>query len=154
MKKLFTLLCLLGLTLNVCAQTTVTTYDFEDEVNIFTNDSRISSAVVTDEVLSSKVVMFTSAGNCQNGYGFAHYDFTDLLDHPALVDVEFDYYNKSGSRAILTLGDRKVRLNDGGCTKNTYGTIGAIFRIGSDKNNFLIKREFGISFMQLIWFCQ
>ena len=30
MKKLFTLLCLLGLALNVCAQTTVTTYDIED----------------------------------------------------------------------------------------------------------------------------
>ena len=41
MKKLFTLLCLLGLTLNVCAQTTVTTYDFEDEKSL-TNEELLA----------------------------------------------------------------------------------------------------------------
>ena len=41
MKKLFTLLCLLGLTLNVCAQTTVTTYDIEDEKSL-TNEELLA----------------------------------------------------------------------------------------------------------------
>lgn len=118
---------------------TVTKYDFEDDVNIFTNDSRIGSAIATDDVLGSKVTVFTAAGNCQNGYGFAHYDFTDKLNQPANVAVEFDYYNQSGTRSILTLGDRLVRMNDGGCSKNTYGSKGAIFRIGSDKSNAFIN---------------
>ncbi len=120
-------------------ETTVTKYDFEDGNNIFTDDSRVSSAIAVDEVTNSNVTVFTAANNCQNGYGFAHYDFTDKLNQPANVSVEFDYYNESGSRAILTLGDRLVRMNDGGCTKNTYGSKGAIFRIGSDKNNFFIN---------------
>lgn len=120
-------------------EATTTKYDFEDDVNIFTDDSRISSAIATDDVLGSKVTVFTAAGNCQNGYGFAHYDFTSLLNQPALVAVEFDYFNQSGTRAILTLGDRQVRQNDGGCTKNTYGSKGAIFRIGSTRDNFIIN---------------
>ena len=120
-------------------EATTTKYDFEDGVNIFTDDSRISSAIADDDVLGSKVTVFTAAGNCQNGYGFAHYDFTDKLNQPANVAVEFDYYNQSGTRSILTLGDRQVRLNDGGCTKNTYGSKGAIFRIGSTRDNFIIN---------------
>lgn len=120
-------------------EATTTKYDFEDGNNIFTDDSRIGSAVADDEVLGSKAVVFTAAGNCQNGYGFAHYDFTDQLNQPALVGVEFDYYNQSGTRAILTLGDRLVRQNDGGCSKNTYGSKGAIFRIGSTRDNFIIN---------------
>ena len=120
-------------------EATVTKYDFEDGTNIFTDDSRVSSAIAVDEVTNSNVTVFTAADNCQNGYGFAHYDFTDNLNQPANVSVEFDYYNESGSRAIITLGDRLVRMNDGGCTKNTYGSKGAVFRIGSDKSNFFIN---------------
>ena len=118
---------------------TTTEFDFEDGVNIFTDDSRITSAIAADDVLGSNVTVFTAAGNCQNGYGFAHYDFTDLLNKPALVKVEFDYYNEAGTRSILSIGDRLVRGNDGGCTKNTYGSKGAIFRIGSDKNDAFIN---------------
>lgn len=120
-------------------EATTTKFDFEDDVNIFTDDSRISSAIAADDVLGSKVTVFTAAGNCQNGYGFAHYDFTSLLSQPALVAVEFDYYNEKDSRAILTLGDALVRGNNGGCSKNTYGKTGAIFRIGSNKDNAFIN---------------
>lgn len=120
-------------------EATTTLFDFEDGVNIFTDDSRIASAIAADDVLGSNVTVFTAAHNCQNGYGFAHYDFTQLLNQPALVQVEFDYYNQAGARAILSIGDRQVRGNDGGCTKNTYGSKGAIFRIGSDKSNAFIN---------------
>lgn len=118
---------------------TTTEFDFEDGVNIFKDDSRITSAIAADDVLGSNVTVFTAASNCQNGYGFAHYDFTSLLNKPALVKVEFDYYNEAGTRSILSIGDRLVRGNDGGCTKNTYGSKGAIFRIGSDKNDAFIN---------------
>ena len=115
-------------------------YDFEGEAtNMFTDASRISSAIVTDEQLGSNVLQFTAANNCQNGYGFSYYSFSDLINQPALVTAEFDYYNEAGSRAILTLGDAAVRGADGGCTKNTYGSKGAIFRIGSDKSNAFIN---------------
>ena len=139
MKKLFTLLCLLGLTLNVCAQTTVTTYDFEDEVSIFTDNSRITSAIEDDATLGSKVLGWTCASNAQNGYSFSHYDFTSLLEKSAMVKLEFDYYNTMGGRSVLTIGDALVRGTTGGSSKTTYNKTGAVFRIGSDKNNAYIN---------------
>ena len=122
-------------------EATPASFDFEGEeaVNPFTDDSRIASSIVADEALGSNVLQFLAAGNCQNGYGFAHYDFSSLLNKPALVTAEFDYYNEAGARAILTLGDAAVRGVDGGCSKNTYGSKGAIFRIGSDKSNAFVN---------------
>ena len=65
---------------------TVTTYDFEDGNALFTQDSRITVAVVEgtqkiyneDFALDGKAVKFTGANNAQNGYSFSHYDFSSL----------------------------------------------------------------------------
>ena len=124
------------------AEESTTTYDFEDGNKVFTEDSRITVSIENDETLKSNVVAFTNAGNAQNGYSFAHYDFTNLLsDKLSTVTVKFDFYNEKGGRNIMTLGDAAMRGNTGGSSKVTYNKVGAIFRIGSDKNNFFINDE-------------
>ena len=118
---------------------TTAKYDFEDGEKIFTDDSRISSAIEDNADLNSKVLGWTCAERAQNGYSFSHYDFTSLLNQPALVAVEFDYYNTNGGRAIFNVGDAQVRGTTGGSSKTTYNKTGVAFRIGSDKNNFYIN---------------
>ena len=120
-------------------EATETTFDFEDGEKLFTDDSRITSAIETDETLGSKVLGWTCADNAQNGYCFSHYNFADKLNNPALVKIEFDYYNTKGGRAILNIGDGQVRGTTGGSTKVTYNKTGVIFQIGSDKNNAFIN---------------
>ena len=120
-------------------EATTTTFDFEDGEKLFTDDSRITSAIETDETLGSKVLGWTCADNAQNGYCFSHYNFADKLNNPALVKIEFDYYNTKGGRAILNIGDGQVRGTTGGSTKVTYNKTGVIFQIGSDKNNAFIN---------------
>ncbi len=137
MKKLFTLFCLLALA--TVSYATSIVYDFEDSTNPFTDASRIESDIEYDETLASNVLGWTCKGNAQNGYSFSYFDFTDQLNHPEKVTVEFDYYNKSGERSILTIGDASVRGTTGGSSKTTYNKTGAIFRIGSDKNNAFIN---------------
>ena len=118
---------------------TTTKYDFEDGNKVFTDDRRVTSAIENDATLGSNVIGWTCAGNAQNDYSFSHYDFTSLLNQPALVAVEFDYYNTNGGRAILNLGDALVRGTTGGSSKVTYNKTGVAFRIGSDKTNFYIN---------------
>lgn len=120
-------------------EATTTKYGFEDENKVFTDDSRITSAIEANEDLKSNVLGWTCAGNAQNGYSFSHYDFTSLLNQPALVGVEFDYYNTKGGRAILNIGDALVRGTTGGSSKTTYNKTGVIFQIGSDKGNAFIQ---------------
>ena len=120
-------------------EATTTEFDFEDENKVFTDDSRITSAIEANEELGSNVLGWTCAGNAQNGYSFSHFDFTSLLNNPALVKVEFDYYNTKGGRAILNIGDALVRGTTGGSSKVTYNKTGVIFQIGSDKNNAFIN---------------
>ena len=121
---------------------TVTTYDFEDGNALFTPDSRISASVVEgtqtiysqDFELDGKAVKFTGASNAQNGYCFAHYDFSSLCDQAAKVKVEFDAVLGNGARSIISVGDASVRGNTGNSTKTTYSNKGAIFRVGTDKS--------------------
>ena len=128
----------------------VTVFDFEDENILFTCDSRISASVVSGEqtikgtnentiTLASKAVRFAGANNAQNGYSFAHYDFSSLVEKAKTVTVEFDYWNTDGARAIISLGDASVRGTTGNSSKNTYSNKGAIFALGSDKNNALLN---------------
>jgi len=120
-------------------EASTTKFDFEGEDKVFTDDNRITSAIEQNEALGSKVIGWTCATNAQNGYSFSHYDFTSLLNQPALVKVEFDYYNTKGARAILNIGDAQVRGTTGGSSKVTYNKTGVVFRIGSDKNNAYIN---------------
>ena len=121
---------------------TTSVIDFEDDQTPFVNDSRMATVGVgTVEGWDSKVAILKSAGNAQNGYSFAHYDFTEKVQKAAISIVTFDMYNNQGSRSIVTIGDALVRTNGvgAGCAKMAYGAKGAIFRIGSDKNNAFIN---------------
>ena len=132
-------MALLGLP--VTAQT-VTTYDFEDGNAMFTADSRISVTVVegkqtmysTDFTPDGKAVKFTGASNAQNGYSFAHFDFSSLCNQAAKVKVEFEAVLGNGARSRISIGDASVRGNGSAiCSKTTYGAKGAIFMIGTEK---------------------
>lgn len=121
---------------------TTSVLDFEDDQTPFVNDSRMATVGVgTVEGWDSKVAILKSAHNAQNGYSFAHYDFTEKVQKAAISIVTFDMYNNQGSRSIVTIGDALVRTNGvgAGCAKMAYGAKGAIFRIGSDKNNAFIN---------------
>ncbi len=128
---------------------TVTTYDFEDGNALFTEDSRITASVVEgtqtiyddDFTLDGKAVRFTGAKNAQNGYSFAHYDFSALCNQAAKVKVEFDCVLGNGARSIISVGDASVRGNTGNSSKTTYSNKGAIFRIGTDKNYSYINEK-------------
>lgn len=123
----------------VMAGTVTTTYDFEDANKVFAEDSRVTVAIEDDADLSSKVVTFTGAKNAQNGYCFAHYDFSDLVKKATKVKISFDYWNTNGGRSIVSLGDAETRGTTGGSSKMTYSPTGALFRIGSDKTTFYIN---------------
>lgn len=116
-------------------------YDFEDDKAIFTQDSRVTVAVENDADLKSKVVTFTGANNALNGYCFAHYDFSSIVENANKITVSFDYWNTNGGRSIVSLGDAETRGTTGGSTKMTYSGTGALFRIGSDKYNFYINNN-------------
>ena len=119
-------------------EATTTKYDFEDDNVVFSNgtnsgNGRVTAAIENDATLGSNVLGWTNASNSGNGYTFSYFDFTNLLDKPALVKVEFDYYNTAGGRARLTIGDALVRGTDGHHGKASYNANGAIFCIGSEK---------------------
>ena len=142
MKKLFTLFLLLVLAMFSYAQETVYTYDFEDGINPFTDDSRITSAIEYDITADGNVLGWTCASNAMNGYSFSHFDFTSLLDKPEMVKIEFDYYNTAGGRSVLVIGDASVRGTTGGSSKYKYNLTGAIFYIGSNKDKSFIGEEY------------
>ena len=134
-------MCLLGC-LSSWAEGASLNFDFEDaNANaLFTGDSRITVAIEEDATLSSNVVGFTCASNAQNGYSFAHYDFSSIIKASTTkVTIDLDYYNTNGGRAILTIGDASVRGTTGGSSKTTYSNIGAIFAVGSNRSYALIN---------------
>lgn len=126
---------------SVWAQTT-TTYDFEDGQKLFSADSRISANVVSGTqsiysksfTIDGKAIYFTGASNAQNGYCFAHFDFSSLTDNAARVKVEWDCVLGNGARSRFTIGDASVRGNTGGSSKTKYNNTGAIFMVGTEKS--------------------
>lgn len=121
------------------ASETTTTYTFEDENAVFTGRSRVTVAIVDDATLNSKVVQFTNANNTQNGYAFADYNFSSLVNKASTVTVNFDCYIGTGDRGRITIGDALVRGTTGGSAKNTSSTTGAIFTIGMNKDNAVLN---------------
>lgn len=128
-------------TMGVWADEVTKKYDFEDGVALFSADSRMTVAVEDDADLNSKVVSFTAARNAQNGYSFAHHDFSSLVKGAKKVTVSFDFWNTNGGRSIVSLGDAETRGAMGGSSKVTYNGTGALFRIGSDKNYFYVNNK-------------
>lgn len=130
-----------GLSITANAKTNSVSFNFEDSNAVFTADSRITAAIEANETLGSNVLGFTCASNAQNGYSFAHYDFSDIVKGATSTTIEFDYYNTQGGRAILTLGDASVRGTTGGSSKATYSNTGAAFYLGSNKTNSMVNSE-------------
>ena len=128
-------------TMGVWADEVTQKYDFEDGVALFSADSRVTVAVEDDADLKSKVVSFTATRNAQNGYSFAHHDFSSLVKGAKKVTVSFDFWNTNGGRSIVSLGDAETRGATGGSSKVTYNGTGALFRIGSDKNYFYVNNK-------------
>lgn len=95
-------------TMGVWADEVTQKYDFEDGVALFSADSRVTVAVEDDADLKSKVVSFTAARNAQNGYSFAHHDFSSLVKGAKKVTVSFDFWNTNGGRSIVSLGDAET----------------------------------------------
>ena len=118
---------------------TTNVIDFEDGTTPFIADSRIEVGVGTASGWDSQVATFKNGNRAQNAYSFAHYDFTDKVEHAQKVTISFDYYNFKGGRSILTIGDALVRGNNGGSGKMAYNGKGGVFRIGSDKSNAYIN---------------
>lgn len=109
--------------------------DFEDGTGLFTAQNRIETTAEKDTTLNSNVQKFTSAGNAQNDYSFAHKAFPNTITKP-IVTVSFDF--KFGGRPYITIGAAS-RGTTGGSTKITYSSTGAIFNIGVDKNNAYVQ---------------
>ena len=120
---------------------TSTTFDFEDGENtVLTATSRMSVEIQDNAEKGGKVLALKNAGNCQNGYGFTYFNFSDLVAQATKVTVKFDYFN-GGGRGCITVGDALVRGKDGkGAGMDrinrapTYGAKGAIFRVGNSAN--------------------
>lgn len=106
--------------------------DLEDGKSVFVNTDRGAVSVATDDTLSSKVQVFTGAGNTQNGFGF------NKMTLPAItkpvVTIDLDYYNNE--RGTLTIGSATRATTKGNAAKNSYGDgAGAMFNIGITENN-------------------
>lgn len=128
-------------TMGVWADEVTQKYDFEDGVALFSADSRVTVAVEDNADLNSKVVSFTGAHNAQNGYSFAHHDFSSLVKGAKKVTVSFDFWNTNNGRSIVSLGDAETRGATGGSSQRTYNGTGALFRIGSDNKYFYVNNK-------------
>ena len=114
--------------------------DFEDGNTVFSATSRMSVAVEDNAAKESKVLALKNAGNTQNGYGFAYYNFADKVKNPTNIVIKFDYFNGAG-RGCMTIGDSTVRGTDGkgaGMDRINrapfYGVKGAILRVGASED--------------------
>ena len=70
------------------------TFDFEDGENtVFTATSRMSVEIQDNAAKGSKVLALKNAGNTQNGYGFAYFNFADMVQKSTKINIKFDYFN-------------------------------------------------------------
>ena len=142
MRKFTSFLFVLFMAMIVKAQTeaVTTTYDFEDGNKVFVDRSRITSSIVAESGYDgSSALLFTCAGNAQNGYSFSNFDISSLVGNPKTVTISLQYYNTNGGRAILSIGDASVRGTTGNSSQMAYNNKGVIFALGSEKNNAFLN---------------
>ena len=113
--------------------------NFENSETLFTGRSRVTVSNVTDATLSSNVVNTANAGNTQNGYAFADYNFSSLVNQASRVTVNFDCYLGSGDRGRVTIGDASDRGTTGHSAQNASSSEGGIFTIGLNKSNAVLN---------------
>lgn len=144
MKRLLQFFTLLTLALVGGAETalaelkeTITTYDFENDVPLFSaiagagGATRLTVGVETPTGRSSKAVKFTTAGNASNGSAASKYDFSSLVQKASQVKVEFDcYLGGDIASGTFSIGDASARDVAGTKGTNGYSSTGAIWNIG------------------------
>ena len=94
MRKFTSFLFVLFMAMIVKAQTeaVTTTYDFEDGNKVFVDRSRITSSIVAESGYDgSSALLFTCAGNAQNGYSFSNFDISSLVGNPKTVTIRACY---------------------------------------------------------------
>lgn len=147
MKRIITKLTMLALALVGGAQmmwaetqSTVTNYDFEDDVPLFTavagngGATRVTVSVATPEsATTSKAVQFATAGNADRGSAAAKYDFSELVKNAVKVTVEFDCKLGDYMSGTFSIGDASTRDVAGGKGTWGYTNTGAIWSIGINR---------------------
>lgn len=118
-------------------ETVVVNCDFNNGETLFTGASRMT-------VSNDNNVKFTCAGNSQNGYSLATYDFSSVIGEDAnAVKIEFLFWipnQNAAYRRFFTVGQKDLRTGFG---KTSYATAGSMFAFGlarnSSKNYFSIN---------------
>ncbi len=120
-------------------ETVVVNQNFDDgTTTLFSGVSRMT-------VSNDNNVKFTCAGNSQNGYSLATYDFSSAIGEGATaVKIEFLFWIPNQNAAyhrFFTVGQANLRTGFG---KNSYSTAGSMFAFGlarnSSANYFSINR--------------
>lgn len=110
-------------------ETTVVNCDFNNGETLFTGASRM-------DVSNDNNVKFTCAGNSQNGYSLATYDFSSAIGTDATaVKVAFDFWipnQNAAYRRFFTVGQNNLRTGFG---KTSYSTAGSMFAFGLARNS-------------------
>ena len=110
-------------------ETVVVNCDFNSGETLFTGVSRFT-------VENDNNVKFTTAGNSQNGYSLATYDFSSAIGTDATaVKIEFLFWipNQNASyRRFFTVGQADLRTGFG---KTSYSTAGSMFAFGLARNS-------------------
>ena len=120
-------------------QETTTTYDFEDEVQVFSatagagGTTRITLGIETPSGWSSNAVKFAAAGNAANGSATAKYDFSSLTEKASQVKIEFDCFLGDNTSGMFSIGDASTRNVAGEKGAWGYNSTGAIWSIGINR---------------------
>ena len=110
-------------------ETKVVDCDFNNGETLFTGVSRMT-------VSNDNNVKFACAGNSQNGYSLATYDFSSAIGNDAnAVKIEFAFYIPNENAAYhryFTVGQADLRT---GFAKQNYSTAGSMFGFGLARLN-------------------
>ncbi len=110
-------------------ETVVVNCNFDNGETLFTDASRMS-------ISNDNNVKFTCAGNSQNGYSLATYNFSSAIGSDAsAVKIEFLFWipNQNASyRRFFTVGQADLRTGFG---KTSYSTAGSMFAFGLARNS-------------------
>jgi hypothetical protein len=110
-------------------ETVVVNCDFNNGETLFAETSRFT-------VANDNNVKFTCAGNSQNGYSLATYDFSSAIGTGATaVKIEFIFWipnQNAAFRRFFTVGQADLRT---GFAKQSYSTAGSMFAFGLARNS-------------------
>ena len=110
-------------------ETVVVNCNFDNGETLFTDASRMT-------ITNDNNVKFTCAGNSQNGYSLATYNFSSAIGTDATaVKIEFLFWipnENAAYRRFFTVGQADLRTGFG---KTSYSTAGSMFAFGLARNS-------------------